>query len=172
MLLLIPEDMLMNVVEYLDTVDRQKLRQTCTYVSEETKKKVGYLRLNENYSRAYMIDVIFREEVTACIADSKKQVALSIRGLNMICSYAEQMERVNAIQSVHSLILRHCLRSREQYVCHHDVFLRVNGLKEKGVGSTTFYISSSSNISVDLWTWFMIAKDKEDRLFIKFYNPY
>jgi hypothetical protein len=93
----------------------------------------------------------------------------------MIRSYAEQMERVNAIQSVHSLSLRDSYGyygNRKQHIRYHDVFLQVNGLKEEGVGSTTFYISSSSNISFDLWTWFMIGKDKEDRLFIKFYNPY
>jgi hypothetical protein len=70
------EDILMNVIEYVNVQDRQRLRQTCALIQNETKKKVGYLRLNWYYSRKYLLSAAFREEVLMSIANPKKQVSL------------------------------------------------------------------------------------------------
>jgi hypothetical protein len=76
MLHFMTEDILMNVIEYVDIEDRPMLRQTCLHMNAETRKKVGYLRLNEHYSREYLSNVAFREEVLQSIANPKKQLCL------------------------------------------------------------------------------------------------
>jgi hypothetical protein len=78
MLHLMTEDILMNIVPYLDIEDRPRLRQTCVHIQNETRKKVGYLLLNKKFSTEYFSNVAFREEVLQSIANPKKQVALQL----------------------------------------------------------------------------------------------
>ena len=95
------EDMLINVVEYLDIEDRIRLRQTCAYVNAETKNKVGYLRLNEKYSKEYIMNPAFREEVLRSVANSKKQVFLDINGLKMACTLEDISQVIMSVHRVH-----------------------------------------------------------------------
>jgi hypothetical protein len=96
-----PEDMLMNVLEYLAKSDCKILRETCAYVNTETKNKVGYLRLNEKYSKAFIMNPVFREEVLRNVANPKKQVSLEINGLKMACILWDRKQRAELIKSVH-----------------------------------------------------------------------
>jgi hypothetical protein len=102
------EDILMNVIEYVNVQDRQRLRQTCALIQNETKKKVGYLRLNLYYSREYLSKAAFREEVLMSIANSNKQVSLCFnvfRRGDMIMT----PERLCAFQTAHALVFNQIL---------------------------------------------------------------
>jgi hypothetical protein len=116
MLLFMTEDMLMNVVEYLAKSDCKSLRETCAYVNAETKKKIGYLRLNKKYSREYLKNPAFREEVLRSVANPKKQVSLEIDGLG--CSFQKRIQREDVINSVYGL--HSYKRFVQQY---HDIFV-------------------------------------------------
>ena len=70
------EDVLCKVIDYLTVVDRVRLKGASAHVDKETRKKVGYLRLNINYSLEYISNPNFREEVLTRIANPKKQLAL------------------------------------------------------------------------------------------------
>jgi hypothetical protein len=78
MLHFMTEDILMNVISYLENEDRPRLRQTCAHINEETRKKVGYLRLNEKYTEEYLSNDAFREAVTMSVFNLKKQVSLLV----------------------------------------------------------------------------------------------
>jgi hypothetical protein len=100
------EDILMNVIEYVDVQGRQRLRQTCLHIYAETKKKVGYLRLNEKYSREYMINSAYRQRVLCSIANPKKQVSLSLGGILFTTSAAEILNRINVMKNIHGLDMK------------------------------------------------------------------
>jgi hypothetical protein len=155
------EDMLMNVVEYLAKSDCKSLRETCAYVNAETKNKVGYLRLNEKYSRAYLKNPVFREEVLRSVANPKKQVSLEIEALTMVYMLCERIQRVEVIKSVYGLHL--CWKSRK----YDDIFV----LKEQKEDDmdTAFYLSPPIGFrSYHIGTPFFDLGSNKGRWYVKF----
>jgi hypothetical protein len=129
------EDMLMNVVEYLAKSDCKSLRETCAYVNAETKNKVGYLRLNETYSREYTMNPVFREEVLRSVANPKEQISLKIEGLAKAYTLWEQTQRIEVLKNVHGV---HVYWSWSSKRCH-DIFV-LKKQKEDDM-DTAFYLS-------------------------------
>ena len=156
------EDMLMNVVEYLAKSDCKSLRETCAYVNAETKNKVGYLRLNEKYSREYLKNPAFREEVSRSVANPKEQVSLKIEGLVMAYTLWERTQREEVVKNVHGLHFN--WTSKQNYY----IFV-LKDQKEDDM-ETAFYFSSPirlGNIYIGL-PFFHIYRRNNGRWYIKF----
>jgi hypothetical protein len=96
-----PEDILLNMIPFLNVRDRQCLRQVCAHINAETRKKVGYLRLNKKHSEKYLSNGLFREAVMMSVANTKKQVSLRFEAI--LRGRIMNGERRTAFATVHAL---------------------------------------------------------------------
>ena len=117
------EDVLCKVIDYLTVVDRVRLKGASAHVDKETRKKVGYLSLNRNYSSEYMYNPHFRVEVLKRIANPKKQLALSYAACWIIDEFKEIMQKKRHLifASIHALSTHGSLFELK-YVENEDVF--------------------------------------------------
>ena len=70
------EDVLLVMIEFMSVKDRLHLKSASMKINTETRNQLGYLSLNERFTRKYVYSPKFREHVHSRIANPKLQLSL------------------------------------------------------------------------------------------------